>query len=318
MTDKNKIYELADKWLKGTITEEEKKYFEQWYNQETGEPLEWGHDASEQKLKNRLFKAIREKIHNEAKVNVLKPFSQKQRYKWMAAAAAVLILFALGFLFQQPLSDLMSRESAMLIDVPPGSEVATLTLADGSVIRLDSIPDGKVATQGMALINREGGQLAYIPQSIDEKDPVLYNTMATARGNQFRIVLSDSTVVWLNSASSLRFPAVFSGRQRLVELSGEAYFEVAENKEKPFMVNVSNKAEVRVLGTHFNINAYDDEAIIKTTLLEGRVSISSSLSPFVSSSLSPGQQAFLDENNKLSVQKADIKKEMAWKLGFFE
>ncbi len=321
MTDKNKIYELADKWLKGIITEKEKQYFEQWYEQEAGESLKWSRDANEKKLKNRLLKAIHAKIQSESRqenVKFVKTFRQKQ-YKWMTAAAAVIILFTLGFLlFQQPLSDLMNRESHVLIDIPPGSEVATLTLADGSVIKLDSVANGKVATQGKAIINREGGQVAYIPQKLNEDDPILYNTMKTARGNQYRLVLSDSTVVWLNSASSLRFPAIFSGKQRTVELTGEAYFEVAENKKMPFMVNVNNKAKVKVLGTHFNINAYDDETIIRTTLLEGRVSISSSLSPLVSQSLSPGQEATLDANNKLSIQKADVKKTMAWQAGFFE
>lgn len=144
---------------------------------------------------------------------------------------------------------------------------------------------------------------------------MLYNTINTARGNLYKLVLSDSSRVWLNSASSLRFPAVFSGTERSVELAGEADFEVARNKTMPFRVKV-NGMEVEVLGTRFNVNAYTDEGAVETTLLEGAVKVRNDKG-FVL--IKPGEQAVTKNNEtEIGVSEADLDQVMAWQEGFFE
>jgi ferric-dicitrate binding protein FerR (iron transport regulator) len=321
MIDRNKINELADKWLKGTITEEEKQYFEDWYNREAEQHPEWTRDLDEQSLKNRLFSDILEKIESkkqDAEKIVSKHRRKKQLYKWYSAAAAAVVIFTIGIWFFQylvPSSHMKNGEGNTHIDLPPGREAATLILADGSVIDLDVAQNGEVTIQGKTIVSKQGGQVTYISPTRKEKLPVLYNTINTARGNQYRVVLADSTRVWLNSASSLRFPAVFSGRERPVELTGEAYFEVAKNATMPFLVKV-NGMDVEVLGTHFNIHAYVDEDAMETTLLEGSVKVKNDKASVL---IKPGEQAVIRNNEtEISVSEADIDKVMAWQNGFFE
>jgi transmembrane sensor len=155
---------------------------------------------------------------------------------------------------------------------------------------------------------------------------VVYNTLHTAAGEQYSITLSDGTKVWLNAATSLRFPTHFAGNERRVEINGEAYFEVAKNKPKPFRV-VARNMVVEVLGTHFNVNAYDNEAAIKTTLLEGSVKVVNRESPTSRGGLSivnntsvtivPGKQAILTHDSRLTTADADVEEVMAWKNGSF-
>jgi ferric-dicitrate binding protein FerR (iron transport regulator) len=144
---------------------------------------------------------------------------------------------------------------------------------------------------------------------------VLYNTVSTPRGGQYQLTLSDGSKVWLNASSSLRFPTAFPGTERRVEITGEAYFEVAGNESKPFVVDIAGKGEVEVLGTQFNINAYEDEPAIKTTLLEGKVKVSES-NGSQSSVLKPGQQAQLANGIRV-MDNVDMEEIMAWKTGWF-
>jgi ferric-dicitrate binding protein FerR (iron transport regulator) len=171
-----------------------------------------------------------------------------------------------------------------------------------------------LAAQGNTKVLKLNGRLTYQPSDSGAKTG-LYNTIATPRGGQYQVVLADGSSVWLNAASSLRFPTNFVGKERRVEVKGEAYFEVAKNKAMPFVV-VANGAEVQVLGTHFNVKAYDDEAVLRTTLLEGSVK-------FVSGSntvtLKPGQQSRLKENGGVDVvNEIDVDKVVAWKNGYFD
>ncbi len=238
--------------------------------------------------------------------------------RWWAAAAAVLFLvFGLWF-YSRETSD-VRRETAVgpkVQDIVPGGDKAVLTLADGRKVILDSAENGALTKQGnVTVIKLDGGRLAYQPSSSPSASALTYNTITTPRGGQYQLVLADGTQVWLNAASSLRFPTAFAGKERRVELTGEGYFEVAHDAATPFHVQV-NDMEVQVLGTHFNINSYSDEPFVKTTLLEGSVRVRSGTQEAV---LKPGQQAQLQTtSHKLqTTNNVDVEQVMAWKNGLF-
>ncbi len=318
MTDRDRIFELADKWLKGTITEEERQEFEDWYNREVKQHPEWTRDPDEQSLRDRLYRSVLKNIEPMEKGRTLLNSRGNRFYKWYSVAAVVVVLFVTGIWFFQDrdfLNHVENKESLVCFDLPPGREAATLILADGSVIGLDTTQNGKIAIQGKTTVSKQGGQVIYVPPAGRKEEPVLYNTINTARGHQYQLVLPDSTRVSLNSASSLRFPAAFSGEARLVELTGEAYFEVAKHVTMPFRVKV-NGVEAEVLGTRFNISAYADEDVIETTLLEGSVNVKNDKTFAL---IRPGERAVVRHNEtEISVSKADLDKVMAWQNGFFE
>ena len=196
-----------------------------------------------------------------------------------------------------------------------------LTLADGRQIVLDSAGNGNIAQEGNMVVRSDGAQLVYEKNGAGMQPgnttTIAYNTLRTPRGRQFQLVLPESSKVWLNAASTIKYPVVFSSNERRVEITGEAYFEVTKNKEKPFIVDVNGKANVQVLGTHFNVNAYEDEEIIKTTLLEGSVKVNSAIRNPQSAILKPGQQAILSQSSQTSqpipVQTVDVQQVIAWK-----
>ena len=178
---------------------------------------------------------------------------------------------------------------------------------------LDDASNGNLAQQGNTKVIKLNGKLDY-KASGSSASEILYNTISTPRGGQYQIELPDGSQVWLNAASSLRFPTAFAGKERKVEISGEAYFEITKNKSMPFVVKI-NEAEVQVLGTHFNVMAYNDEAAVKTTLLEGSVKFKSSDN---TSTLIPGQQSQLTKDGKVKVvDGVDVDKVVAWKNGAF-
>ena len=198
--------------------------------------------------------------------------------------------------------------------IVPGTEKAMLTLADGSVVSLDSMSSGKLAQTGADSIRQKAGLLIYESSNALQAE-TRYNTLTTPRGGQYRVVLSDGTQVWLNAASSIRYPIAFAGTTREVELTGEAYFEVAKDKSKPFKVNVRGM-QVNVLGTHFNVNAYTEEESVKTSLLEGSVDVSYD---GAGSRLNPGEQAsIIIANHNVKVATVDMDAVVAWKNGLFE
>jgi len=210
-------------------------------------------------------------------------------------------------------------------DIVPGGNKAMLTLANGSTIVLDSAQDGTLAQQGSTkIIKLDGGALAYRAAAGSKgqtTEQTGFNTIATPRGGQYRIILPDGSKVWLNAASSLRFPAAFTGTERTVELTGEAYFEIAKNAEKPFHVKVPSgvtageSMDVEVLGTSFNVMAYTNEEKIHTTLLEGKVKVKQGA---MAENLSPGRQAIVDQNTSaIEVADANIEQTVAWKDGLF-
>jgi ferric-dicitrate binding protein FerR (iron transport regulator) len=209
-------------------------------------------------------------------------------------------------------------------DVPPGSNRASLTLANGAVLLLDSTAN-QVIQQGATTVRQQGGQLQYDVQGA--AGATSYNTLATPRGGQFQVSLPDGTKVWLNAASSIKYPTAFTGAERKVEITGEAYLEVATlrgaaGQKIPFKVMAGNACEIEVLGTHFNINTYTDEPAIKTTLLEGRVKVINRQAPAgneASAILRPGQQAqvALRDAKIHVVDDCDTEQVIAWKNGAF-
>lgn len=236
---------------------------------------------------------------------------------WGWAAAAVVLVLGAVWLFSN--TDQWNERPQVAVaptDIQPGKEGAILTLADGSQVVLDSLGNGVISTQNGTKVVLKDGLVAYEPQ--EKEGAIAYNSIATPKGCQFSILLPDGSRVWLNSASTLRYPTAFSGNERRVEVSGEAYFEVAHNAAKPFRVSIGAGTEVEVLGTSFNVNAYANEAAINTTLLEGKVRMKAVDRGEML--LRPGQQARLLRNNAAGITletEVDTDKVMAWKNGLF-
>ncbi|MCG2613520.1 FecR domain-containing protein [Terrimonas sp. NA20] len=312
---------LASKFLDGSATEAEKAELHAWYD-------EWKDDelvvvtelpGNEEAVKERILSGILQAMKPDEQIPVA-PVRSLRRY-WKAAAAAVLLLIAGAGTYLAVKKDALPEQTIASDglyrnDVAPGKDIATLQLADGSVINLaDSIQPG--LQQGNASLNKEEeGLLVYTaPSSLkNEAASVSYNTISTPNGGEFKIVLSDGSKVWLNAASSLRFPAAFTGKERNVELSGEAYFEIAHNASQPFTVTAAGTT-TRVLGTHFNIKAYNDEEDVTTTLLEGSVRMETGQQQ---KNLTPGQQALIRNGaKKIDVSAADVDDAVAWKNGYF-
>ncbi|HEY1163611.1 MAG TPA: sigma-70 family RNA polymerase sigma factor [Chitinophaga sp.] len=239
--------------------------------------------------------------------------------RWGWVAASVLLLLAEGAVVMLAINANRKEQHAQAIiqDIAPGSNKAILTLGNGATIRLDGA-GSQLIQQGAVTVRQAGAQLIYDVRGSNAG--LTYNTLATPRGGQFRVQLPDGTLVWLNAASSLRYPTAFDGKERTVEISGEAYFEVAAAAGQPFMVKIGETAAVEVLGTRFNVNAYRDEAGIQTTLLTGAVRV---VMPNTGAHvlLKPGQQAQIagsqPEAGIKIIGNANIDKIMAWKNGLF-
>lgn len=261
---------------------------------------------------------LRKQVGQPVKVISMKRF--RKLYQ-MTAAALVIILLSAGIYFylnrqSAPQQTAVAGEKAVKKDVFPGSNKAILTLANGSSIILNDARNGVLTEQDNTKVQKvEAGQLVYSALDIKSKE-VLYNRISTPRAGQYQVVLPDGTKVFLNSASSIRFPTAFIGKKREVDISGEVYFEVAKNAAMPFRVTINGReAAVEVLGTHFNVNAYADEAVVKTTLLEGAVKVTRGNATGL---LRPGQQAQFNREDKIEViNDADIELAVAWKNGFF-
>lgn len=230
---------------------------------------------------------------------------------WFRYAAAVLFLLAIGaylWLRKSEPEHLADTHKQSPVDIQPGKQGAVLTLADGTKVVLDSLGDGVIADQNGVQAVLNNGQLAYRATG-NGGDAIAYNTMSTPKGRQFHVTLPDGTIVWLNAASSISYPTVFKGNERKVKIQGEAYFEVAGNAKMPFRVNVDDRAQIEVLGTHFNVDAYDNNKALNTTLLEGSIKVNGTI-------IKSGQQAQITDVLRV-VDNADISKVMAWKNGLF-
>ena len=267
-------------------------------------------------LKNELKNSISKKIstyqRSEIKTN------NRNIFQWsISVAAAIIIIAAAGLFFYSPNKN--AEQPAKLTikkDIAPGGNKAILTLSNGKKISLTDASNGQLAeNSGIRITKTADGQLIYTVLGESRDLNPKHNTIETPKGGQYQVILPDGSKVWLNAASSLRYPVSFEPlSKRQVELSGEAYFEVAKDKTRPFLVS-TNGQEVEVLGTHFNINGYADEPSVKTTLLEGSIKVLNRISDN-SQLLQPGQQSTIT-GNTTTVSDVDIQEVIAWKNGHF-
>jgi len=318
--EKKQFLDLLKKHRLGETSEQEEAYLAAYYDLFEGRP-----DVTEvldldetDFLKNQIKDGLKEKITSHQDKPAAKT---KKLYYRLIAAAIVIIAFSAALLNYTPKGsgNLFSLFRHPQNDIEPGSNKAILTLANGKKIILNNAANGFLAQQGGTQIINTAGQLIYNAVQPASGVDTAYNTITTPRGGQYVVILPDSSKVYLDAASSLHFPAAFAGKLRTVMLTGEAYFEVAHNKEKPFHV-ITKGQIVEVLGTHFNINAYDDEKAIKTTLLQGSVRVSAGADIAL---LTPGEQSQLGglANNDKSisiVKNANTEEAVAWKNGLFQ
>jgi transmembrane sensor len=300
MTDKD-LQELLNRYQAGTATDNDKALLEDWYLHHNRDSRFAITDTERTGDVNLAWANIQ--------ANITKP---KVRLLWPRIAAAASIVLALSFGGYFLLKKQDKQFNTIANDIKPGGNKAILILADGKQVVLTDAKNGRIAQQGSATINKNAeGLVAYNTGTSSSSAPV-YNTMLTPRGGQYHLILADGTNVWLNAASSIKYPTAFTGADRTVEITGEAYFEVAHNKAKPFKVKSSGQT-VTVLGTHFDVNAYNDEQAVKTTLLEGSVKVNTASAETI---IKPGEQAILAQN-KLNVTATDTEDAIAWKNGMF-
>ncbi len=263
--------------------------------------------------KDRLFEGIM------AKATERNRQSHKKRMAYMLSAAAVVVAL-LGYwgIFKYMDNSSPAPATQITRQTVQKNKNVQLVLANGNTLVLDSTNNGIIAYQGNASIVQQKGMISYHKQKSEAKDKITYNQIKVPRGQQFMVVLPDGSKVWLNAASSLHFPTTFKGETREVSLTGEGYFEIAKNETRPFIVHVhsgADKADVLVLGTQFNIKAYENSYGIRTTLLEGKVRVMSKKS---SCSLNPGDATLLQEDGRLQLlKKVSIQEAVAWKNGLF-
>jgi len=314
------LYLLIQKYLAGNASAAEEKIINDWYNSfdDASVEIKTPNGINEvelgAKIKGKIFAGI-----SNSHTGIVKSINKW----WLKAAAAIgliLLSTATYLILSNKKNTLLAQVHEKLLtgknNILPGGNKATLTLADGSLITLDSASNGVLANRDGAKITKlNSGQVVYnTNENFQLGQVILYNTITTPRGGQYQITLSDGTKVWLNAASSIRYPTVFTGKEREVEITGEAYFEVYKNAAKPFNVLV-NGALVNVLGTHFNIMAYSNETSINTTLIEGSLRIIKGVATCL---LVPGEQAKLNKNGIIEkVKDATLSEAVAWKNGQF-
>jgi ferric-dicitrate binding protein FerR (iron transport regulator) len=315
--NKEEFLQLVSKVSKGTATDAEIARCEAWFNSIDGEEGWNTEELGKSDLKKKyLLDQIQSQIHQRENGRTRSLF-------FRLAAAAVLILLGTGLFFYKAavLSNTAKQITVYKNDVKPGSNKAYLTLASGERISLTDASHGDIADQsGVKVTKSANGELIYTIGKTNSlsKNITGSNTIETPKGGQYQISLPDGTKVWLNAASRLTYPVCFAAHgERSVELKGEAYFEVFKDKSHPFKVKSSGQ-EVEVLGTHFNINCYSDENVVKTTLLEGSVQIRNSFKGEndAGTVLKPGQQSIL-KDRQVKVKEVDPEEAIDWKNGEF-
>ena len=308
---------LYEKLLSGTITEEEEKQLSAYIGQLEIKNHPWKAEMGDkEEIEKEINQLLKQHIgpDKRAKVRFI------GRLSAVAAAVTGTIILLTGIYRYS------SHPAALYAYQPKAAVVAghtnthernkaTLTLADGTVITLDSAGTGSTTTKnGIQIIQVQKGQIAYKDGETGSTAAPSWSTISTPTGGQYQIMLEDGTKAWLNAASSLRFPTTFRNNERTVEVSGEVYFEIAKNEAKPFKVTFNGNT-ISVLGTHFNVMAYKDEAKSKVTLLEGAIKVSNNTGQNI---LKPGMQAQLSSSDsQIFTCKANLEEAVAWKNGFF-
>ena len=344
--DSDRLAYLLDAYINNTCTRGEMEELFQLIGQGDDEQLQsllqiqWvkARDKDQEVPVNweRLFGSMVTQGHYLERIPPPARYRKTPRY-WLIAASFFGLLVTGGVLLRYshtastPSSPAAAVISRFKNDVQPGGNKAMLTLSDGSSIVLDSANNGMLSVQGnMKVLKLANGRLAYQTGNHNGAGSTpLFNTISTPKGGQYQVVLPDGSKVWLDATSSLRFPLTFDDKQRTVELTGEAYFEVTTNPMKPFFVSVRSQQKdnagelqkIAVLGTRFNVNAYEDENIVKTTLLDGAVSIAGQGARKGEVKLQPGEQAQLTRSERSSiniVNDADVDAAVAWKNGYFD
>jgi len=310
------IEELAYKYKQGTLSQQESAFFEDWYSAQIDREvlLPEGYAADHIELKDRMFSRLTREMDKHQQINNVKPFRFWR--KTAIAASLFIALFIGGYMVLQPSKVKNQYAEIKQPDILPGDNRAILTLSDGKQINLTSAPTGIIAAQAKIAINKTvEGKIIYNELENAESLKPIYNTVSTPRGGRFSLKLSDGTGVWLNAGSSITYPVHFSATERMVETSGEVYFEVSHDRARPFRV-VCDGQTIEVLGTHFNVNSYRDEPSITTTLIEGRVKVYNQ-DPEKYILLSPGKAARNDKST-IQVSNADAEAAVAWKDNQFQ
>jgi transmembrane sensor len=325
--DKDRLFELLTKYQDNSCTEQELQELEQWYQTlNTGNPSI--PDSNAETFANEMLAQFRSNLVTERRTI---PFYRKTLFR-VAAAAVVIIAIGISSYFaffnkgsnEQPVT-----KNEQPVDITaPNSTKAYITLSTGKRISLDSLQNGSVAIEGNLIISKQGDKIIYANNQQSSNSNVFNHTLSIEKGSKpYKLLLADGSEVWLDAATTITYPNAFVGKERRVEIiTGQAYFEVAHNTSMPFKVKKGN-AEVEVLGTHFNISAFDDEEI-KVTLLEGSVRISPAGGGDLSDAnklkesgvvLKPGQQAVIARNEAISTNNSpDLDEVMAWKNGNFQ
>jgi transmembrane sensor len=308
---KNEFLSLYEKFLRGQCTAAEKDLLEAYNDEMMLSDEQWSDDlGNSMEISTRIW-------NNLQSSRVSQTTEPKSKYVWFKIAAVLVVAVTAGFLFfkiNKPANPIISKASI----IHPGGNKAYLTMANGARIILNNVQTGQVISQRDVQVSKtKDGLIVYHvnPAHTESKSLVTeYNTITTPYGGQYEVVLEDGSKIMLNAASSLRFPVNFVGATRQVDLTGEAYFEIAHNKAKPFTVH-ANGVDVKVLGTHFNINAYKDNPGVTTTLLQGSVQMRKGTETVM---LVPGQEgSALQGESKITVKTADIEETMGWKNGMF-
>jgi transmembrane sensor len=314
--NKKALKEIISRYLAGTASREEKKFIELYFDYTEKKAAESVDSSGENfpEIKERIFDRIDSSIkEGERDVVVMHP----RKTRWWWAAAAVLIFGTGGYFYFNRIgkNNLLTETNQLAKNdiAAPKNNRATITLSNGQKVFLDSAANGTLARQGNVQIKKSGDGIIAYNGNGQPKSELLYNTLNNPRGsNVIDITLSDGTQVWLNAESSIKYPVAFAGNKREVEITGEAYFEVSHNEKMPFVVK-KDETEVQVLGTHFNVNAYDDESSINITLLQGSVKVSKGNNTAL---LHPGEQAQV--SSLIVINKAiDTAAVMSWKNGRF-
>ncbi|OXG05083.1 FecR family protein [Flavobacterium araucananum] len=306
------IEELIHKYLTGSATLQERELLNAWYQKQQTNSQEWIADSfdEEQIIKKEMFAEINAAIA-PAKVRSIRPV-----YKYIAAASVILLVGSVTF-FLNTSKQTISNDAAAVAatSLPGGTNGAVLTLANGEKVQLSSTTLNKTSLgKAPGISSYNDSILRYKDLKNQASKEIAYNTLTTPYGRQFSLVLSDGTKVYMNAGSTLEYPVVFQGSERLVKLTGEAYFEVVHNSKVPFRVKVKDQI-IEDIGTAFNVNAYNDERLASVTLVEGSVKVKKKQSEVI---INPGQQAVTSEsNNDIAVKEADFDSALAWKNGLF-